>query len=242
MKLLSILLLNFTLVSSVDISCEFTTATWSVIDDIYECNLDSNPSITSPNTVITSVKGDHLLSKNHENVQGFYSNSEHETIFYIPHGLSKFFPHLILIYIKNGKILEIHQKDFEQYPKLRFLSLYQNEIKYLEKYLFKFNTELQYIDFGYNKINQIHPTIFDHLGQLKFLLFDKNRCIDNGEKDKSGLFELIKEVKEKCLPPNFSYFNYLEDLNRKMSNLETKIESLIKIINKKDKNIEFHNK
>ncbi|KAG5668275.1 hypothetical protein PVAND_016222 [Polypedilum vanderplanki] len=249
MQFLRFFLLFIPFVSAVIINCEFKTYTYSVIGSVYECILNKDPSIISPNIVITSANGTHYNSSmNHEKVASFYSNSK--TIHYMPHELNKIFPNLIAILIHYGRIKEIHQKDLEQYSKLRLLNLYQNDITYLEKDFFKFNTQLQYISFSYNKINQIYPTIFDHLNQVEFLRLESNQCVNKNKYDRSGVLELIKEVKENCFPKNLSEIEKLQidlnekisinfdtiknQLNEKSSNLESKMENLM---NKQDEKL-----
>ncbi|KAG5668277.1 hypothetical protein PVAND_016224 [Polypedilum vanderplanki] len=193
MKNLRFLLLFIPFASGVIINCEFKTYTYSDIGSGYECKLNKDPSIISPNIVISSAKGTHQASMSHEKVTSFYSWSK--AIHYIPYGLNKIFPNLFSLFIANGRIKEIHQKDLEQYPRLVYLTLYDNDITYLEKDLFKFNTELKFISFNTNKINQIYPTIFDHLKKLEHLHLDVNQCVDKREDDRSGVLELIKKLK-----------------------------------------------
>ncbi|KAG5673079.1 hypothetical protein PVAND_003154 [Polypedilum vanderplanki] len=140
MKFLRFLLFLIPCVSANEIYCNFGNVRSSVNAKIYYCILHQDPSITLPNSVITKANGTHQPSKSHADVQGFYSTSSSKIIHYISHGLSKIFPNLIAIDIGNGRIKEIHQNDFEEYPNLKQLDSYNNDIKYLEKNLFKFNT------------------------------------------------------------------------------------------------------
>ncbi|KAG5668257.1 hypothetical protein PVAND_016204 [Polypedilum vanderplanki] len=233
-KFYSFLLLLIPSISAINISCHFRTYIWNFIGSVYECHV-SDLTITSLNTVITSANGTHYNSSmNHEKVTSFHSDSK--DIHYMPHGLNKIFPNLVSILIANTHIKEIHQKDLEQYPKLKLISLYGNEIEYLEKDLFKFNTQLKYIFFHFNKINQIYPTIFDHLNQLECLFLSANHCVNKDKTDKSGVIELIKEVKENCLPSNYSLMNQLEDLKGKMN--MSNFESFLRQFIKKSSNLE----
>ncbi|KAG5668338.1 hypothetical protein PVAND_016281 [Polypedilum vanderplanki] len=240
MKFLRFLLLLIPFASSVVINCKFeNSGNFQVIGSVYQCNLNIDPSITSTNTVITSANGTHYNSSmNHENVQGFYSRSK--IIHYIPYGLSKIFPNLILMCIRYERIKEIHQKDLEQYSKLRNFDLEGNDIEYLEKDLFKFNTQLQVIWLKNNKISQIYPTVFDHLNQLEYLHFGENQCLNKYKKDRTGVLELIKEVKEKCLPDILLVSKQLQTLNETINNNFKSIENQLnekssKIINMESK-------
>ncbi|KAG5668308.1 hypothetical protein PVAND_016254 [Polypedilum vanderplanki] len=224
-------------VSAVEINCEFRNISWGGVGLFYDCNLQNDPRITSLYTAVTVVNGNHQLPMNNEKVQGFTSQSSSQIINYIPHGLDKFFPNLISIDINDGRIKEIHQKDLEQYPKLKILDLFENDIEYLEKDLFKFNTELQIVWIYNNKITQIYPTIFDHLNNLKRLWLTNNKCINKNKEDRSGVLELIKEVKENC-SSIFSVLDQLNNLNetnlKNFQIIKNQItESLSKILNLK---------
>ncbi|KAG5668391.1 hypothetical protein PVAND_016331 [Polypedilum vanderplanki] len=228
MKFLIFLISFISIISAVEINCVFDKRL-SLVGLIYHCILDSEPSITLPYTFITATNGNHQSSMNNENVQAFYSGSLNHIINYIPHGLDKIFPNLIAIMIFFGRIKEIHQKDLEQFPKLKQLSLWQNDIEYLEEDLFKFNPELIVVNFGKNKISKIFPTIFDHLHQLESLSLNGNKCVNKFEEKRSDVIKLIKEIKEICSPSNISEN---DDINKcknlaKIKNQYIKLTSVI---------------
>ncbi|KAG5668404.1 hypothetical protein PVAND_016344 [Polypedilum vanderplanki] len=244
MKILSILLLLNPLIFAVVIDCEFESYSWTLIGSKYTCLLKKNPSINSLNTFITAANGNHYNSSmSHENVQGFYSTSSFYILHYMPHGLSKIFPNLIAILINYSQMKEIHQKDLEQYEKLKYIQIWGNDIEYLEKDLFKYNTELEYISFGgNNKINQIYPTIFDHLSKLQQLYLSRNQCIQKDRTDRSGVLELIKEVKILCSTTLFldqlEHFNEtnrinFESVKNQLIEKSSKIESILTKQNEK---------
>jgi Leucine-rich repeat (LRR) protein len=116
----------------------------------------------------------------------------------MPRGLIDVFPNLIVIHISTAGMKEIHQSDLKQFPRLRFLNLFDNAITIIEQDLFKFNTELELIQLGFNKITQIHPTVFDHLSQLSRLWLWSNECVNVEAYNRSAVESLIKRVKQKC--------------------------------------------
>ncbi|KAG5668390.1 hypothetical protein PVAND_016330 [Polypedilum vanderplanki] len=240
MKFLSVFIFLIPLVSSIEITCNFLYDNWMTIGRTYQCIFINDPLITSLNTVITAVKGIHKFTMNNDNVQVLELYS-YQKINYIPHGLNQIFHNIIAIKANYGRINEINKKDLEQFPKLKYLVLNENDIEYLEKDLFKFNKDLQYINFENNKINPIFPTVFDNLQQLQELHLQGNDCIKKNKFDRFGVLELIKEVKEKCLPPNLNEIinneqdtnieiiqNQLNVIFSKISDLEAKIEILTK--------------
>ncbi|KAG5667818.1 hypothetical protein PVAND_015787 [Polypedilum vanderplanki] len=182
--------------SSIIIECEFKKDNWKIIDEIYLCGLKNWPSITLPGTLITSATGTYQPSTNHYNVQAFESIDRQ--IYYIPHGLVQIFPNLIALTIWNGRIKEIHQNDFQQFPNLIYLNLGMNDIEILENDLFKFNYHLEFIRFFVNKIKEIHPSIFDNLNNLQWLDLEYNQCVNKEMKNRLNVLKFIDELKEIC--------------------------------------------
>jgi Leucine-rich repeat (LRR) protein len=145
---------------------------------------------------VTSTNGSHNLSLSHADVLGFHSWNK--TINFMPRGLIDVFPNLILIDIGTAGMKEIHQSDLKDFPRLKDLYLFNNDITTIEQDLFKFNTELELIELGHNKITQIYPTVFDHLSQLSRLWLWSNECINHHAFNRSAVESLIKRVKQKC--------------------------------------------
>jgi Leucine-rich repeat (LRR) protein len=181
--------------TAIVIECDFDTGSWSRVGN-YSCSLSADPSITSPGVTVTSANGNHKPSMSHADVQGFRSIGA--TINFMPRGLNDIFPNLIVITINNAGMKELHQSDLKHFPRLRVLSLYDNAITIVEQNLFKFNRELEYINFNSNKIRQIHPTVFDHLNKLSMLWLNFNVCVDHGTSGRSDVVNLISKVKQEC--------------------------------------------
>ncbi|KAG5667869.1 hypothetical protein PVAND_015836 [Polypedilum vanderplanki] len=212
------------------------------------CYLQNNPLINSPNSPISAWSGSHLSSMSNTDVTGFCSSSDSQIINYMPE-LNKIFPNLVFIYINIGRIKEIHRTDFEQYLKLTYLDLDGNDITYLEKSIFELNTKLQVIRFEGNKIQKIYPTVFDHLNQLQRLLISGSQCMNGDKSDRSGVLELIKEIKKICwstiVLENFDKQNIeiemikeqFQEKFSKIVNLDTKAENMFKMMNNHSKMI-----
>jgi hypothetical protein len=205
-----LLLLCLPLTSAVVINCTFRMDSWS-IGSVYQCALTSDPQITSPAVTITSATGNHTNSSmTHASVKSFYTNSQSQTINYFPSGLSDFFPNLEAIFIYNGRLIEVHQSDLRTFTTLRLLSLWQNNITFLEKDLFKYNTELEWIEIHDNKITSIYPTVFDRLEKLTGLHVFGNECVTAGSVggNREKVLALIEDVKKQC--SDFDWQNFLK--------------------------------
>jgi hypothetical protein len=197
------LLLCLPLTSAVVINCDFGTENYYPFGDVYQCDLDSDPQITSPAVTITSATGNHInASMTLASVKGFLSAEIIHTLNYFPRGLSDVFPNLEAIFIINGRLIEIHQSDLRPFATLRLLILYQNDIRTLEKDLFKYNTELEWIYVHDNKITSVYPTVFDRLEKLTGLFVSGNKCVTAGSvsANREEVLALIEDVKRQCLP------------------------------------------
>ncbi|KAG5669441.1 hypothetical protein PVAND_017328 [Polypedilum vanderplanki] len=161
--------------------------------EFYRCN---NEMVLSfhysfpPKAKILAVIGRHLPSKNNSHVEDM---SHFNAATRIKH----FFPNLVKIYIEKGDMTEIHQAHLRNLTKLKYLSLPKNEIKKIEKNLFKFNTELEILNLEENLIKEIYPTVFDDLKKLSIITLWKNQCTNFNGSNKN---EIIKEIQENCKP------------------------------------------
>jgi hypothetical protein len=80
--------------------------------------------------------------------------------------------------MNSCKIQSIDQDAFKHLIKLRWIRLYNNQIKSFHFLIFKNNPDLIYIDIRYNQINSVNPDLFKNLGNLKYILFSSNKCIN----------------------------------------------------------------
>jgi hypothetical protein len=81
------------------------------------------------------------------------------------------------------------------------LDLSGNHIEVLEEGLFDFNQKLKFVRLHFNKINKIHPEIFDHLTELTSLYLAANKCINRDVANTALVKSLIHDVKIKCPSP-----------------------------------------
>ncbi|KAG5669440.1 hypothetical protein PVAND_017327 [Polypedilum vanderplanki] len=139
----------------------------------------------------------------------------------LPLELGNFFPNLVKIYIEKGDMTEIHQAHLRNLTKLKYLSLPKNEIKKIEKNLFKFNTELEILNLEENLIKEIYPTVFDDLKKLSIITLWKNQCTNFNGSNKN---EIIKEIQENC-KPKFTF-----DINEHKSIILEDVEENLEII------------
>jgi len=170
---------------SVSFECQFTRNGWGPLGEIYKCEVQNTVNITSPDAAqIDSITGTHLPGYNNDNVESFHISYQ-DQVHYFPRGLNNFFKNLREIAIRTTGLKEVHQSDLKDFPKLLNLHLWNNKIEILEKNLFEFNPNLDYIFLESNKISHIDPNVFDKLLKLNDLWLRSNTCINMGTSNRS---------------------------------------------------------
>jgi len=185
--------------SPLNLNCKFqSTGDWWIAKDVYHCKINTNFNIKiSEESVINSIKGNHLANNTNSNVKAFVV--ETYTVHYFPTGMENFFKNLELIDIRHCHLREVHQADIKLYPKLRGIVLYNNDIEVLENGLFDYNLNLEMVWISQNKLIHIGLNVFDYLYKLTYLSFESNLCISMSAKNSSTkVKEIIEESKEKC--------------------------------------------
>ncbi|KAG5666645.1 hypothetical protein PVAND_014661 [Polypedilum vanderplanki] len=167
--LISVLKLASSSDRQVTIDCNFQISSgWHIFDDLYTCEVTSiSSNIIEPNTLITGISGNHLDGKMNQNVEAV--RFKELTVNYFPVGLQKFFPNLIAISILSSHLKEIKQSDLFPFPQLKYLNLYDNDLRIIRNNLFEFTEHLEVIGLHYNDIKDVDLKTFDKLKKLKYL-------------------------------------------------------------------------
>ncbi|XP_070507834.1 uncharacterized protein MAL8P1.12-like [Chironomus tepperi] len=211
--------------SSVDILCEYANYDFTSTDELYSCIVKNDLKINSSDVKINEVKGSHKSGKSNDLVSGLVIDNKKTE--YFPSNLDEKFKNLLALKIKYGRLKEIHQDDLKKFSKLRYLNLDENNIEALDDDLFEFNTELELIWFGKNKIKSIGRSTFDKLSQLSDLDLLGNICTKeriSGAKVKPG----ISKIKLQCFKPDME----LENLKQQYQILKTKNKKLVENVEK----------
>ncbi|KAG5668493.1 hypothetical protein PVAND_016432 [Polypedilum vanderplanki] len=160
-----IFIIKLSSIKSITIECDHETNNWIYHNQIYICNVISEPKIIHPNTKITQViEQKHEINKTQADVNGLLIS--HKTVQYFPHGLENFFKNLTVIQIQSCDLKEIKKEDLRPLRKLKALYLPSNLIHLIEKDTFMYNLNLEVIWLNQNNIKYIDPNVFDHLNQL----------------------------------------------------------------------------
>lgn len=186
--------------SSKNVECWFTEASyWSVFDKPYACvaydfRADENVKeiITNVTTGTTGLLREGLTYDDVIvlDIRGFCN--------FIPTGFDKFFKNILGFSVYNTQTFTVSSDDLKQFPKLRELWIYSNELEYLPSNLLEHNPDMEYIHFNSNKIKSIGSEFFSKVPKLYGAVFTGNVCIDRSAGDAKKLESLKKEIKKKC--------------------------------------------
>lgn len=105
-------------------------------------------------------------------------NIDSQTCEFLPIQFEKFFPNLQGLRVASSGLLSLRSTDLSVFPKLRNCDMFSNQLIVLEKDLFAKNPLLEYLYFGFNKIEKVDPNILDPLNNLKKVVFQDNKCIE----------------------------------------------------------------
>jgi Leucine-rich repeat (LRR) protein len=109
---------------------------------------------------------------------------------------------LIAIQCTDTKISEIHKEQLKPYGvELQYLDLSDNSLVFIERSLFKYNTNMKVIQLTNNNIAYIDGNVFDELlnrNKLVHATMSDNKCIDFDAKNEQDMKSLAQQVKGEC--------------------------------------------
>lgn len=127
---------------------------------------------------------------------------QNQKIFYAPHEIANFFPHLEVLRIRNSELKSIQRNDFEGMAGLKEILIYENSVSTvpedtfndlveleelgliknkiveLAENLFRSQVNLEKIYLSYNNIETIPSKLFEANNKLKVVWLHKNRLIN----------------------------------------------------------------
>lgn len=130
-----------------ELECECRDSLWGE-KVVYTCVIKA-ASITTPGTLIKSIKGVHDQEKDDSSVAGLCFKN-HTVVKYIPKGLPKIFKNLTHFGVVGTGLKSLSKEDFSGMENLVWVSFYDNVLKTLPNNLFEGMTKLQTISFKNN--------------------------------------------------------------------------------------------
>lgn len=197
-----------------DIDCTYSLYNFHAVGDQYRCLVSNDIIIYSKeNTQINTLKGTHVSGKDDDSEIYFHIDSK--PIQYFPRGMEKFFKNLRGIAIWHTHLKEIHQEDLKPFPNLNNLHLTKNDIEIIQKDLFDYNPELEFVIIENAKIVHIVSTVFDNLSKLTNLYLYGNKCTSQHSfNNRTETISVINSIKQTCIGADYL------SLEKKLENLE----------------------
>lgn len=199
---------------SIQIPCEFIKTKF-----FYVCIVKDQPILTNKTL---GFNGQHQPNKTNLNIEGVYFINCKLTK--VPQGITKMFPNLHMLLIRNTNLSKISRTDLFEYRNFKIFLFTGNEIEFLCENLFADCKNLTTISFCGNSLKVVLPTILDGLKNLKFVDFSGNPCYMGcyskfpGKGQNTTLEEVKTELKEK-----FEIFGknpeFLQERNKVLENL-----------------------
>lgn len=103
-----------------------------------------------------------------------------KTCYYFPKGLDQVFVNLTGISFERTKLKTVTKQNLKLFTQLVMFNSIRNEIQFLEKDLFMYNTRLEYVNLRFNKITFIDATVFSTIQTSLVRLFLEGTAIPCG--------------------------------------------------------------
>lgn len=180
-----------------NLKCEFFQA-----DGRYVCDV-SSANITA-RCIVKSFDGVHKGGKTNHDVVKLQIIDE--TVHYLPSGISKIFPNLKILIVRNCGLKVIEANDLKNFKEIEKLDFYTNELTTLPNDLFRRLKKLNRIDFDMNEIEFMSSKLFGPIpdAQWKWIDLKNNPKISkfwNSDEGFDSFRALKDEIDKSCLKP-----------------------------------------
>lgn len=163
----------------VDIICwSVETFHYSHIGVLKTCNVDSNVTIDNIDTKVSKVLYRNGKSVNTPDlINAIYIGSA-ENMKFLPSGLKNIFNNIKALWIANSGLMHLDVQDMKPFGEnLQFVRFYNTALTALDGDLFKYNTNLIYIEIEHNKLKYIDSKLFDGFNRMQSLaIVDFRNC------------------------------------------------------------------
>lgn len=134
--------------------------------------------------------------------------------------------HLDTLNLDENSIQSLPNNVFDDLKSLRKISMRKNLLESLEADLFKFNDQLEFVDFSFNKISRISPQTFSDY-PISLVSLRGNLCIDSAYSEAE--WENLKaDIKTLCSHQSIIQFSVnLMKISRITKNLTIRHESVV---------------
>lgn len=184
----------------VEFNCSLMNFNWKYGGTVYECFV-SKEGVTLLNVPMTlqSVTGVHIKGQFNSDVTALRVFQE-PVLKKLPKKVERFFPHLISYRWMFGALTSVSAEDFRPFPKLKVLSLGNNNIVTLDGDLFKYSPSLAHIHLWNNLITNVGKDLLASTDVLETVNFKNNTCINYEASTPRQILNLKRGLILNCPP------------------------------------------
>lgn len=222
MKYLILILFSLSSVYGITFDCTFRHTSAYNVGNYYLC--DATIAGIRDSRIVTNVTTYHIDGLNNADVGGI-SIRDYSDLDYIPQGITKFFPNLIVIEVIRSGLKELQGFELYEYPKLKLISVFANQIKRIPSNFLQRTPELVQIVFANNLIENVGANLITSMASMKkvsFINFEGNVCIQQSQSGSYPDFKpFLDNLKAKCTDVCLT-----DNLNERICGLEAENERL----------------
>lgn len=191
--------LLLTIADSLRISCQYGEVdSWAIyVENVYRCNVTAM-NVEMADEVVEGITGTHLSAKRNDDVNVF--SIRNKPCRFLPSGIGSLFRNLEGLEIYRAGLKAITKEDLKQFPNLKVLWIYANDLQTLPSGLLDNNQKLISVSFWNNNINSIAADVFDTLEDLQRVTLKENSCISRNAMNRNQIIELKLKIAKKCKP------------------------------------------
>jgi hypothetical protein len=194
-----IFLLLISTSSGILITCRFHwNATWSVIGQVYNCEVISE-DFSDNSTHVTGVNGTHMSGRSNADVKMiWFSANPSSNLKVIPKGFLNFFPNFIAFNFNTRQIDFLKGDELEEYPSLQYYLQYNSNLTRVPGNFFASTKNMSYVHLSNNKIQNVGEGLLDNLKNLQKVYFKYNTCISKEALGSTQIPALIEDLRVNC--------------------------------------------
>lgn len=185
-------------VECVIFNCDYRVVAWSYIGNAYTCYV-KDAIISDDERILTEVTGIHQINKTDLDVLTL-------TLYkvncpFIPKNIDRIFPNLEGLQFQYANTSTIASSDLRPFPQLKVLLFRSNGLRFLDADLFRYNPNIEWIDFFDNEIKFVGFNLLDGMTKLADVYFSLNTCIDRMVTKPSEIPDVKTELLYNCPSP-----------------------------------------
>lgn len=182
--------------ATIILDCTYSMLIWKVVGTVYTCQARLLYLEDGHNVI--GVTQNHLSGKSNADVATLHVIDQ--AVDRIPTNIGVFFENLQMIFIASTTLKSISKKDFQPFPKLRRLSLYNTIIEKVYGDTLMYLPLLERFDLQDSTLTNVGPGLLQHTAVLTSVSFSGNLCVSSSATNATEVAALSRELAFKCPP------------------------------------------